>query len=88
MLKQGTQVRIRKEFLLSHDAEFRARVDENRIAVVEKHETHHGMVYLVFPRLGRKREFRAGWFDPKNLDVVSSPQDATALRLANLQPHG
>lgn len=88
MLKQGTQVRIRKEFLPSYDAEFRARVDENRIAVVEKLETHHGMVFLVFPRLGRKRELRAGWFDPKVLDVVSTPQDAISLRLANLQPRG
>ena len=87
MLKLGTQVRIRKEFLSSYDAEFRARVDENRLAVVEKHETHHGMVFLVFPRVGRKRELRAGWFDPKVLEIVSTPQDACALRLANFQPH-
>jgi hypothetical protein len=70
MLIAGTQVRIRKEVLPSYAAEFQGRVDENRIAVVEKSDNCHGWAYLVFPRLGRKREFRAGWFDPKNLEVV------------------
>ena len=88
MLKQGTQVRIRKEILPSYDAEFRARVDETRIAVVEKHETHHGSVYLVFPRLGRKREFRAGWFDPKVLEVVSTPHDVNLGQCVRMVPQG
>lgn len=88
MLKQGTQVRIRKEILPSYNAEFRSRVDENRVAVVEKHETHHGSVFLVFPRLGRKREFRAGWFDPKVLEVVSAPHDVASGQVARLMPQG
>lgn len=72
MLSQGAQVRLRKEALESCYPEFRARVDEKRVAVVEKVEPHHGAAYLVFPPVGRKREFRAGWFDPKSLDVVGS----------------
>lgn len=88
MLKQGTQVRIRKDLLPSYGSDFRSRVDEDRVAIVEKCESHHGSVFLVFPRKGRKREFRAGWFDPKVLDIVSTPQDACALRLANCQAQG
>lgn len=70
MLDAGTRVRIRKDALALQDADFRARVDELRVAVVEKGDKCHGWVFLVFPKIGRKREFRAGWFDPRSLEIV------------------
>lgn len=70
MLAVGTQVRIRKEVLPSfHDLQ--GRVDEMRVAFVEKNDPCHGLAFLIFPRVGRKREFRAGWFNPKHLEIVN-----------------